>query len=548
MRLNLPVSEIEFPIADGKTIVSTTDLQGNIEYANTYFVEVSGYTEAELIGAPQNILRHPDMPATAFKDLWATIKAGLPWRGMVKNRRKNGDYYWVLANVTPVIENGKPIGYMSVRTKPSRAQINLATKLYAQERAKPGSVALCQGQPVTSSFFRIPLVGHVPLSYRIGMAFTLLIATFAVLGWAGWSSPAMAELGMSHGIALLAAFAALVTAALWRYLTHSILGPIKTAMRVSQLMAGGDLTGVIETTRTDDLGQMMRALSQLNTNLHSIVGDIRNNFNDMLSSTRQLAGGNRDLSARTDSQAAALEETAASMEQLTSAVKQNADHSKNGDGLASNALATAERGGQIVNNVVSTIADISESSQKISDIVGIINGIASQTNLLALNAAVEAARAGEAGRGFAVVATEVRSLAQRSAAAATEIKQLIETSVAKVSAGTVLANDAGQVMQEILAAVGRVTGLMGDISSASSEQSTGISQVNDAVTQMDEVTQQNAALVEEASAATEGLERQGTKLMQALEVFKLGAEKSAQDRANPKAARQRSAQPRRKAA
>jgi aerotaxis receptor len=150
MRQNLPVTDIEFDLSETETIVSATDLHGNIEYANTYFVEVSGYTEAELIGAPQNILRHPDMPATAFADLWTTIKAGLPWRGLVKNRRKNGDYYWVLANVTPVIENGKPIGYMSVRTKPSRTQVELATRLYAQERAKPGSVKLCQGQPVLS--------------------------------------------------------------------------------------------------------------------------------------------------------------------------------------------------------------------------------------------------------------------------------------------------------------------------------------------------------------------------------------------------------------
>jgi methyl-accepting chemotaxis protein len=267
---------------------------------------------------------------------------------------------------------------------------------------------------------------------------------------------------------------------------------------------------------------LLRALAQLNTNLHSIVGDIRNNFNDILAATGQLASGNRDLSARTDSQAAALEETAASMEELTSAVKQNADNSRNGDQYAANALRTAEKGGAIVGNVVSTIAEISESSNKIADIVGIINGIAYQTNLLALNAAVEAARAGEAGRGFAVVATEVRSLAQRSAAAATDIRQLIEESVAKVNHGTVLANDAGSAMQDILAAVGQMTGLMADIANASNEQSTGIGQVNDAVMQMDEVTQQNAAQVEETSHATDSLQQRSTKLRQALDVFKLG--------------------------
>lgn len=521
MRQNLPVTDIEFDLSATETIVSATDLHGNIEYANTYFVEVSGYTEAELIGAPQNILRHPDMPATAFADLWSTIKAGLPWRGLVKNRRKNGDYYWVLANVTPVIENGKPIGYMSVRTKPSRAQVDLATRLYAQERAKPGSVKLCQGQPVLSRKFALPFISSMSLASQVRLFFAFALLAIGALGWLAWSSPVVVASGLQAWVGALAGAFALVTALFWRFLARNVVIPLRGALRVAQLMAGGDLTGVIETDRTDDIGQMIRAMAQLNTNLHSIVGDIRNSFNDILRSTSQLASGNVDLSARTDSQAAALEQTAASMEELTSAVKQNADHSKAGDNVASTALSTAEKGGAIVTKVVTTIAEISESSRKISDIVGIINGIASQTNLLALNAAVEAARAGEAGRGFAVVATEVRSLAQRSAQAATEIRQLIETSVEKVNAGTVLANDAGAVMQEILAAVNRVTGLMTEISSASVEQSTGIGQVNDAVTQMDEVTQQNAALVEQATVATAGLEQKSTKLMQALAVFKL---------------------------
>lgn len=516
MRLNTPVIDVEYVIDDGKTIVSTTDLHGNITYANTYFVEVSGYAEDELIGQPQNILRHPDMPATAFKNLWDAIKAGLPWRGLVKNRRKNGEYYWVMANVTPVIENGKPIGYMSVRTKPTREQVGLATKLYAQERAKPGSVALCQGQVVTSSWMSFSFIQRYSMATRTRIIMAMLLASIGTVG-----GTVIAQ-GLPWWVGAVSGFGFFTAASVWFYLEQNILAPIKEALRVAQCMAGGDLTSQIHTTRTDEIGQMLRAMAQLNTNLHSIVGDIRNNFNDILAATGQLASGNRDLSARTDSQAAALEETAASMEELTSAVKQNADNSRNGDRYAANALQTAEKGGTIVGNVVSTIAEISDSSNKIADIVGIINGIAYQTNLLALNAAVEAARAGEAGRGFAVVATEVRSLAQRSAAAATDIRQLIEESVAKVSHGTVLANDAGKAMQEILAAVGKMTGLMADIANASNEQSTGISQVNDAVMQMDEVTQQNAAQVEETSNATDGLQERSTKLMQALDVFKLG--------------------------
>jgi len=516
MRLNTPVVDVEFPLAEGKTIVSTTDLHGNITYANTYFIDVSGYTEEELIGQPQNILRHPDMPATAFKDLWDTIKSGLPWRGLVKNRRKSGEYYWVMANVTPVIENGKAVGYMSVRTKPSRAQTDLATKLYAQERAKPGSVKLRQGEPVTSSLFDFSFLQRYSMLTRTRVIMAMLLASIGVIG------SAVAMQGLPWWAAGATGFSFFLAASVWFYLERNILGPIRQVLHTAQCMAGGDLTSAIATPRTDEIGQLMRAMAQLNTNLHSIVGDIRFNFQDMLAATGQIATGNRDLSARTDSQAAALEETAASMEELTSAVKQNADNSRHGDQYATEALQTANKGNEIVGKVVQTIAEISESSSKISDIVGIINGIAYQTNLLALNAAVEAARAGEAGRGFAVVATEVRSLAQRSATAANDIRHLIEASVSKVNAGTVFANDAGKAMQEILGAVNQMTSLMTDIASASNEQSTGISQVNDAVTQMDEVTQQNAAQVEQAAAATEGLEQKGNKLMQALEVFKLG--------------------------
>ncbi len=516
MRLNTPVLDIEFSLGDGKTIVSTTDLQGNITYANTYFVEASGYTESELIGKPQNILRHPDMPATAFKDLWQTIKAGLPWRGLVKNRRKSGEYYWVMANVTPVIENGQAIGYMSVRTKPSREQIDLATRLYAQERARPGSVKLCQGQVVTSSWLSFSFIQRFSMTFRTRIIMVMLLASIAVVGGMA------ATQNLPWWISAVSGFSFAIAASVWFYLERNILAPIRHAVHVAQCMAGGDLTSQTQTTRTDEIGQLMRAMAQLNTNLHSIVGDIRNNFHDILGATGQLASGNRDLSARTDSQAAALEETAASMEELTSAVKQNADNSRSGDKFAANALQTAEKGSGIVDNVVSTMVEITESSSKISDIVGIINGIAYQTNLLALNAAVEAARAGDAGRGFAVVATEVRSLAQRSADAAKDIRGLIEASVAKVNHGTLLANEAGSAMKDILAAVNQMTSLMTDIANASNEQSTGISQVNDAVMQMDQVTQQNAAQVEESSAATEGLEQRSNKLMQALEVFKLG--------------------------
>ena len=517
MRVNSPVIDKEFLLDSNETIVSTTDLRGNITYANQYFIEVSGFTEQELIGAPQNILRHPDMPAVAFGDLWKTIKSGMPWTGMVKNRRKNGEYYWVLANVTPVIEDGKPVGYMSVRTKPTRQQVAAASELY-KKTANGYRLVLRQGR-VGGSW--LETVMSIPLAVRIGLTHSFLLAVTGALTWAAWSSNVLAASGLNLWFAAFGAAGMGAIAMLWWFLIAMIVTPLKHALRASQSLAGCDLANSVEITRTDEIAQLLRALRQTTVNLRSIIGDVRNNFGRMQSTTREIATGNSDLSGRTDSQAAALEQTAASMEELASTVQKNAEHGNEGNSAALTAKTTAEKGGAIMGKVVDTIAAISESSQKISDIVGIINGIASQTNLLALNAAVEAARAGEAGRGFAVVATEVRDLAQRSAAAATQIRELIANSVEKVQAGTVLANDAGRTMQEIIESVTRVTGIMGEISSASAEQSSGISQVNDAVMQMDDVTQQNAALVQQAAAATDGLDRQATRLMQAFMVFKL---------------------------
>jgi len=536
MRINNPVTNVEFQIDGSRSIYSTTDLKGNITYANPYFIEVSGFAEEELMGAPQNIVRHPDMPPAAFADLWATIKSGRPWTGFVKNRRKNGDHYWVRATVTPVMANGVTTGYISVRTKPTREQIDFATRLYKDEMKNPGSLVLRQGRVVRwGALGKLLELARISLGSRVALTQCTLLALFGAIGWMTWSSEAIAASGLHVWLSALVAVAMTATAANWYYLAAQVVAPIKQALKTAQGMAGGDLTTDMHVDRTDEIGQLMRAVSQLNSNLNCIIGDIRENFEQINSDTRKIAVGNSDLSARTDSQAAALEETAASMEQLAATVRTNAERTHQGSDISGTAMATAKKGGTIMDKVVTTINDISQSSEKISDIVGIINGIASQTNLLALNAAVEAARAGDAGRGFAVVATEVRELSQRSAAAAKEIKELIDNSVEKVNAGKILANDAGKTMQEIIASVSEVTSIITDISSASAEQSTGISQVNDAITEMDEVTQRNAALVEQAASATGGLEQQGSKLMRGLAVFKLRNAQSRKPAAEPPA-------------
>ncbi len=521
MRINKPVTNVEYDFDGSRSIYSTTDLKGKITYTNPYFIEVSGFSEEELIGSPHNLVRHPDMPPAAFADLWETIKSGLPWTAMVKNRRKDGDHYWVQATVTPIMEKGVTTGYISVRTKPTRAQIEAASKLYKEEMDHPGSLVLRQGRVVRPGLLgRLTEAARLSLVQRVTFAQGFVLAVTGALAFASWHYESLAG-SQKHIATMLSVFLMALVAMSWYYVAAKVIAPVKDAVKIAQDIAGGDLSSTIEVDRTDEIGQLMRGLSQINTNLHCIIGDIRDNFTNMYTATREIASGNSDLSARTDSQAAALEETAASMEELAATVQKNAENTSEARDVAHNATVTAEKGGTIMSQVVATIGDISDSSNKISNIVGIINGIASQTNLLALNAAVEAARAGEAGRGFAVVATEVRQLAQRSAEAAKEITQLIANSVEKVNAGTVLARDAGTTMQEIISAVNQVTSIMSEISMASSEQSTGISQVNDAVTQMDEVTQRNASLVEEAATATSDLEQQGDALMRALAVFKL---------------------------
>ncbi|MBW4057103.1 MAG: HAMP domain-containing protein [Proteobacteria bacterium] len=314
---------------------------------------------------------------------------------------------------------------------------------------------------------------------------------------------------------------ALVVFAFAWVVARGIKRALDKAIVASDLIAAGDLTVKIEVDSEDETGHLLMSLKEMNEGLAKIVGEVRTGADSIATATEQIAAGNADLSQRTEEQASALEETASSMEELTSTVKQNADNAQQANQLAISASGVAVKGGDVINRVVRTMESITDSSRKIADIIGVIDGIAFQTNILALNAAVEAARAGEQGRGFAVVAAEVRSLAQRSAAAAKEIKTLIEDSVGKVQDGSRLVEEAGHTTQEIVTSIKRVTDIMAEISAASLEQSSGIEQVNTAITQMDDVTQQNAALVEQAAAAAESLEEQAMQLVQVVTRFKL---------------------------
>lgn len=894
MKNNQPVTSIEYVLLETESIVSKTDLKGVITYVNQDFLHTSGFTEAELIGASHNIVRHPDMPVEAFADLWVSMKAQRPWTGMVKNRCKNGDFYWVRANATPIFENGQCVGYMSVRSKPSRADIDAHEHVYSLFRnGQAGGLKIRDGKAVKEGLFsKLNLLKNTSIKFRVVTSLTLMSILMLIIGGAGlygmakskeslaveyengvvpmakianiqqlmltnrlhimnalaintpesiaentqaveknidkiskiWSvftanpritsddmqlnnqyaadrnnfvadglRAAVATLRandiesthsllikkvnplyeiaaadakkildryvsdakIEHGGAVLryeqsrVQAIAIITVglllALWAMLTvwFGVLRPIQKVVGLLHNVAQGKYNNDIVVGRRDEIGGLMDTIKAMqirmgfdtadayrmaNENLRIRIGldnvstsvmisdidrniiymnnavvdlmqtaeaDIRSaipNFNasklmgasidafhkkpehqktmlaslnashhteivvggrtfaltanpvindrgvrlgaalewkdrtaevavekevanivdasvsgdftqrinmqgkdgffkqlgaginqlmetsdtglqevvrmlgslargdltdritneysgtfgqlkddsnatsDQLKETigqikdatdtintaaKEIAAGNSDLSQRTEEQASSLEETASSMEELTSTVKQNAENAKQANLLAIGASDVAGKGGAVVNQVVTTMDSINESSRKIVDIISVIDGIAFQTNILALNAAVEAARAGEQGRGFAVVAAEVRNLAQRSAGAAKEIKTLIGDSVEKVEGGSKLVAQAGQTMDEIVSSIRRVTDIMSEITAASVEQSSGIEQVNLAITQMDEVTQQNAALVEEAAAAAESLEEQAQNLSVSVATFKM---------------------------
>ena len=468
MRLNTPVTAVEYPFPRGETLVSVTDLKGRITYCNPAFITVSGFQRDELLGQPHNMIRHPDMPEEAFRDMWETIAAGLPWSGYVKNRRKDGSFYWVLANVTPLMEGDHPSGFMSVRTEPARDAVQSCESLYATMRSEKATGKLVHtlkaGRVMKAGLAgRIArLADHLP-RLRLG----LLSAALAGTGYAVGAYDGLGSIALPLTALLLVAGAVGSTV-----LNGMTVRPLAPLLRFANRMAAGDLTQKLANDRHDTIGQLTKALSQLNVNLQSIVRDARNEVDSMRVVTGEIASGNQDLSGRTESQA----------------------------------------------------------SHRIAEIIQVIDGIAFQTNILALNAAVEAARAGEQGRGFAVVASEVRALAQRTTTAAREIKTLIEDSSTKVDAGSRLTATARTTMDDALRTVQQVGTLIGEISHGAREQLSGISQINEAVTQLDTITQQNAALVEQMAASAVSLEGQAQTLAETVKVFRIeGGGSSATD-------------------
>ncbi len=517
MRNNQPVTQRDHAFPAEATLMSTTDPQSHIRYANAAFIAVSGYEPDEMLGQPHNVVRHPDMPPEAFADMWATLKQGQSWTALVKNRRKNGDHYWVRANAAPMVRQGRSVGYISVRTRPLPQEVEAASQLHQRFReGRAGGLRFFKGLVIRQgwlgwlSYFQVASVRARIRVGTWGLGLTLLAVCLGLAQQADLST---------EWVAAVVGAAVLATAAASAWLEQQIAGPLRAVAQQAAAVASGDFDANVRLDRVDDIGMILRALNQSGLNVRSLVADVGLQVDGVQTASGEIAAASSDLGSRTEQAASNLEQTAAAMEQMTASVAHSAQTAQQAKALALNAARSAQQGGVRVTEVVQTMHQISASSRKIADIIGVIDGIAFQTNILALNAAVEAARAGEQGRGFAVVAGEVRTLAQRSAGAAREIKALIGDSVASVAAGGAQVDASRSAMDDIVAHVKQVADLITEISATIQEQSTGIAEVNLSVGQLDQMTQQNAAMVEQTSAAASNLKEQSRRLVEAVAVF-----------------------------
>ena len=501
MRINTPVSQREFELPEDQPLVSVTDLKGRITYCNAAFIAVSGYSEDEMLGQPQNIVRHPDMPAEAYRDMWDTISRGRPWVGLVKNRRKDGDHYWVQANAVPIRKgNGDIVGFLSVRSRPDRQAVQQADALYARMRAEAEAGRLILGLR-RGRLIHHHLLGRLRQLWRRLWSGPTILVHLSVAS-AGMAAATWLPGSAAVGVALVAA---LLGARVARYLA---LAPFRHIEAILALLASGDMTARIPTSGRGLVGRMQMSLNQLTTNLRAIVADTHSEIDNLRGAIAEIASGTSSLADRTEKQSASLEQTASTTDQINGTAQQAADSVSRAAMLATEMAAQAQRSQEAVQRVTQSMQEINASSRRVGDIIHVIEGVAFQTNILALNAAVEAARAGEAGRGFAVVATEVRSLAQRTTEAAREIRKLIGESVERVSTGNADASTAAERMVEALSSVEQVATLLSELSTSASEQQHGVALINQAVNSLEHITQQNAAMVEELTASTEDLQEQ----------------------------------------
>ncbi|AUH00560.1 methyl-accepting chemotaxis protein [Pectobacteriaceae bacterium CE70] len=513
MRKNYPVSQHQYPLDASTKLMSVTTPDSHIIYANADFIKVSGYQSDELMDQPHNIIRHPDMPPLAFADMWSTLKAGKIWTGIVKNRCKNGDHYWVKSSTTPLKKEGKLIGYMSVRTAASSEEIQQSETLYAmvnegklRHRTFHYGLLVYRGPLKWLSMFKT-----MPLRWRIRSYFALL----------GLLPLAMVFSLLIHTPLVWMLFPLLILCSglFCELLVLHVAKPIERILEQAMRSAAGQADNLVQLNRADEVGMLMRAVNQSGMNFRTFVDDVNNNLNALKNACSEIAQGNSTLAECCEKTEENLQQTAASVEQLTATIKSNADASVRASEYAEDVNQVVNAGEKAVSEVASTMDTITQASERITDIISVLDNIAFQTNILAVNAAVEAAHAGEQGKSFAVVASEVRSLAQRSANSAKNIAELIDDTLSSIRTGDQQVAHTNKSMSNILTKVQQVTRLMNEISMATKEQSQGLNLINDAVNKIDALTHQNTALASQSNSATGHLQQQISTMAQAVSVF-----------------------------
>lgn len=518
MRTNLPITQKEYPFPKGETLVSVTDLKGRIRYCNETFVHVSGFQMAELLNQPHNLIRHPDIPEEVFRDLWATIKSGKPWSGTLKNRRKNGDHYWVVANVTPLADERGLTGYMSVRTEASREQIQAAEALFTHMRDEAAANRLVtvfrEGQ-----LHRLTLLGRVKTLLRFDLAtwlFLGLLSTGLLTGIGSWIATATGysplwTLPLGMLLALL----------FWWPLRQRVVAPIGELVQHANGLAACDLTSTITRQRKDQYGELQAALGQMGVNVMSIVRDARSYSTRMSARMPEIVHQNGELARRTREQAQELNATTEDLAHLAERVHTTAESAHLAASLSAQSVHINTQSSASVQALGNTVQSIQEASRQVHDIIKTIESIAFQTNLLALNAGVEAARAGEHGKGFAVVANEVQALAQRTTKAAGEIGTLIHQVTQRVDEGQNRTAETLALMTQGMSSIEKLHESVQTIDHAATEQRDDISRIGKALENLNTATEANSQFASRMASDAHELERLAAALTETVAVFRL---------------------------
>ncbi len=511
MRKNLPVTQAIYDYPAHLTLISITDIKGRITYCNNDFISVSGYTKEELLGQAHNLLRHPDMPEEAFRDFWATIQAGEPWSALIKNRRKNGDAYWVRANATPMRNGDQIVGYLSVRTLPEAAEIEAAERLFStmrqeaergrlKHRFEGGCVHRSRLFHAFSKYFSLGRPGTALLPGLLAAAGPV---GAALLGLPSWSLPIAGVL--SAGLA-----------GIW--ISRLLISPVDRVAKVARHLASGDLSEFISIRQFHDVRHLMLPINQLALMIRTVIWDVRQFLSN---DAREVAEHSQEMLTRSEQQAAGLSKSAAAIDQIGGTIRQTSDMTRAGTQIADETAGTVRRSQAAVETLSEMMRQIGESSRSIGDFVQVIESVAFQTNILALNAATEAARAGEHGRGFAVVASEVRALSQRTADAARQIRQLIDESRTRVEQGNQGMEQTRARMSDVASAVERQGQILAEIDLAAREQAAGIQEASQALHELEQITQRNALMADGLARLSERMEINSKASLDNVRVFRL---------------------------